>query len=361
AVATTGARHRPLIPSNPLPAPTFPRTDPDTDAAPAAAAPLTPETERHLLDRLDGLLERWAEATGIEGALVGVAGPTLRWSGATGRRPDSGLPVTVDDRIELASLTKLFTAALVHRFADEGRIDLSAPLPPLASLPDFPYDLGVTVDQLLSHTSGLINYLDTDVYLGDPEAVHDPVSGVMASVAHPLADEPGNAHLYSSTNYLMLGLLLEDVTGRPFGDLLRDIYFVPLGLRDTIHLDPTPAWPRGGTAGIETSLPDLLRAGQAILKDHIGLSDTAYATMTAIDPGSGFGPGTFGFCPCRVDDEGTPRFFGIGYYGATTLLAYAPSLNVVVAVDLVDSLGHNGGYDAVSSLFTLLEQLAGSS
>jgi len=268
--------------------------------------------------------------------------------------------MSVEDPIELASLTKLFTGALVHRFADEGRIDIEAPLPPLESLPRFPYHLGITVRQLLSHTSGILNYLDSDLYGTDPEAVHDPVSGVMASIAHPLVDNPGNAYLYSSTNYLVLGLLLEDVTGRQFSDLLRDVYFTPLGLRDTRHLAPSPAWPRGGTAGIVTSLPDLLKAGQAILRDHIGLSDAAYTTMTEIDVASGFGPGSFGFCPCRVDNLGVPRFFGIGYYGATTLLAYAPSLDITVAIDLVDSLGHNGGYDAVFTLFELLKELAGT-
>ncbi len=83
--------------------------------------------------------------------------------------------------------------------------------------------------------------------------------------------------------------------------------------------------------------------------------------MTDIDFDSGFGPGTFGFCPCRIDDQGTPRFFGIGYYGATTLLAYAPTLDVTIAVELVDSLGVNGGYDAVLTLFQMLEALAASS
>lgn len=361
AAASGRANRRPPIPSQPPPPPTFSTSTADGAAVPAPAAPLAGESEQRLFERLDRLLAAWARKTGVEGALVGVAGPTLRWRGATGSRPDTGIALAVEDRIDLASLTKLFTAALVHRFADDGRIDLEAPLPPLASLPEFPYGLGITVRQLLAHTSGLVNYLDTDTYGVDADSVRDPVSGVMASVGHPLASEPGSAYLYSSTNYLLLGLLLEEVTGRPFGDLLRDIYFGPLGLRETRHLAPSPAWPRGGTAGIETNLADLLKAGQAILRDHVGLSDAAFATMTEIDFGTGFGPGSFGFCPCRVDDQGVPRFFGIGYYGATTLLAYAPSLDVTVAVDLVDSLGHNGGYAAVLTLFEMLEALAASS
>jgi CubicO group peptidase (beta-lactamase class C family) len=325
------------------------------------AEPLTVQEENRLVARLDGLLDRWAAETGVEGALVGIAGPNLRWRGATGVRPDSGAPVTADDRIELASLTKLFTASLVHRLAEQGGIDLAAPLPEIRALPDFPYDLGITVEQLLTHTSGLINYLDTARYAADEESIDGPVAGVMASVAEPLNADPGQQYLYASTNFLVLGLLLEDVTGRSLTDLFRDDFFGPLAMRDTIHLAPAPGWPRGGTAGIETSMPDLLTAGVAILRDHVGLSDDAYAAMTAVDPNSGFGPGTFGFCPCRVDGGGNPQFFGIGYYGATTLLAYAPSLDLTIAVDLVDSLGHNGGYDAVFSLFAMVEELARSS
>jgi hypothetical protein len=132
-------------------------------------------------------------------------------------------------------------------------------------------------------------------------------------------------------------------------------------MHDTIHLAPSPAWPRGGTAGIETSLPDLLTAGVAILRDHVGMSDAEFAAMTDVDPSSGFGLGTFGFCPCRVDSEGNPQFFGIGYYGATTLLAYSSALDLTIAVDLVDSLGHNGGYDAVATLFAMIEDAARSS
>ncbi|MGI8810622.1 MAG: acyltransferase family protein, partial [Acidimicrobiales bacterium] len=69
AAATTRARRRPPIPSQPPPAPTFARADPDAEAAATATAPLPPKNERHPPDKLEGLLEQWDEATGIEGAL----------------------------------------------------------------------------------------------------------------------------------------------------------------------------------------------------------------------------------------------------------------------------------------------------
>ena len=358
AAASRSTARRPPVPSRPPPPPTF---DAPTEADAPPPAPLTAPEEERFVAGLAPLVDRWAEETGVGGALVGVAARNVRWTGSTGSRPDTGAAVLTTDRIELASLTKLFTATLVHRMADAGLVDISAPLPWLRALPDFPYEAGITVKQLLDHSSGLVNYLDTTAYAADPDSVHDPVSGVRASLADGLAADPGDAYLYSSTNYLVLGLLLEDVTNRPYGELLREHFIRPLGLADTVHRGPEPGAPRGGTAGIATSLPDLLTAGTAILRDHTELSHTGYANMTSVDVDSGFGPGTFGFCPCRLGTDGTPRFFGIGYYGATTLLAYAPSVDLTIAVDLVDSLGYNAGYDAVSTLFGMIEDLVRSS
>jgi len=353
AAAATRSARRPPVPSQPPPPPRFsvePAKVTDDEPITVTAAP-------GLAPRLEYMLNAWLEHSGAGGAIVGIDGPAVRWKGAGGHRPDTGAPVTVADRIELASLTKLFTAALVHRFAESGQIDLAAPLPPLRALPDFPYELGITVAQLLDHSSGLINYLDTDLYAFDPDLIDGPVTAVMAATAHPLAADPGADYVYSSTNFLILGLLLEDVTGRPFGDLLREELFGPLRLHDTVHLAPVPGSPRGATSGIETTIDDLLTAGTAILRDHVGLSAEAFAYMADVDPSYGFGPGTFGFCPCRIDAAGNPKFFSIGYYGATTLLGYVPTLDLTVAVELVDSLGVNGGYDAVTMLFEMIDEL----
>ncbi len=350
AVANRSPR-RPPVPSQPPPPPSF-AAEPATEGA---LEPITVEATPGLAARLDSMLTAWLEQSGAGGALVGVDATTMRWKGAGGNRPESGVPVSTSDRIELASLTKLFTAALVHRYVEAGRIDLDAPLPPVRALPDFPYDQGITVAQLLDHSSGLINYLDTDLYAFDPTLIDDPASAVMAVVAHPPAADPGTTYLYSSTNFLVLGLLLEDVSGRAFGDLLRETLVGPLNLRETVHLADTPGWPRGATSGIETSLDDLLTAGTAILRNHVGLAPDTFAHMADVDPIYGYGPGTFGFCPCRLDSEGNPRFFAIGYYGATTLLGYVPTLDLTVAVDLVESLGLNGGYDAVTMLFEMIE------
>ncbi len=356
AAAADRSSRRPPIPSKPPPAPVF-----HTEVTPAPPAPQLdePEAQDAFADRFDGLVQEWAASTGIRGALVGISvGSDRRWTGATGVRADTGAPVLLEDAVDLASLTKLFTATLVHRVADVGLIDLSAPVPFLQSLPDFPYDEGITVLQLLQHNSGLVNYRDTQQFLTDPESIGDPATGVRASLAAERLAGPGERYDYSSTNFLLLGLLLEEVTGRPYDDLLGTEIVAPLGLDRTVHRPPAPAEPRGGTAGIETTIDDLLTAGVAILRNGGGLSEEEYGRMTAVDVLSGYGPGTFGFCPCRLDDEGNRHFFAIGYFGATTLLAYAPSLDMTIAVDLLDMPPADSEYAPVIALFHMIEELS---
>ncbi len=196
------ASGRPPVPSRAPDPPTF-TVDPGSPADAVGPGPVTGAAASALAARLDGLLAPWAAAAAVPGAIVGITGAGLRWSGAIGWRPGTGQAMSVADRIDVASLTKLYTANLVHRFAEAGLIDLAGPLPRLGSLPDFPYEDGITVDELLEHRSGLLSYGGTTLYLRDPEAVHDPVSAVMASVADPLIAKPGVAYSYSSTNYLV--------------------------------------------------------------------------------------------------------------------------------------------------------------
>src|SRR5690606_7571115 len=124
-----------------------------------------------------------------------------------------GEPLVGDRPIDTMSVTKLFTANLVYRAVDAGLIDLDAPLPPLEAVPDFPYTSLLTPRDLLAHRSGLVNYRDTDRYREDPTSVATPLDALAAVGEVPLSADPGTTAEYSSTNYLLLGYLLEQVTG----------------------------------------------------------------------------------------------------------------------------------------------------
>ena len=141
------------------------------------------------------------------------------------------------DSFRIGSLTKTFVAALVLQLASERRLSLDDPVE--RYLPGrVPGSAAITVRELLQHTSGLPDfdslpavrqpYLAGDLgYRWAPQALID-----LATTQPPLF-APGSAFAYSNTNYLVAGLIVEAVTHRPLGDVLRDRIFRPLGLRHT--------------------------------------------------------------------------------------------------------------------------------
>jgi D-alanyl-D-alanine carboxypeptidase len=148
-------------------------------------------------------------------------------------------PMRVTDRFRVASITKTFVAAVALQLVGEGRMSLDDTVerwvPGLV-----PGGAGITVRQLLNHTSGLFDYIDDgdDTILkpylrGDVTHVTTPRQIVAVATSHPLHFAPGTKHKYSNTNYIVLGLLVEAVTGDSLTAELGRRIFQPLGLRAT--------------------------------------------------------------------------------------------------------------------------------
>ncbi|MFB7100845.1 serine hydrolase domain-containing protein [Streptomyces hydrogenans] len=208
---------------------------------------------RNLLDRaaLDAALENVHHA-GMPGLFAEVRDGDEVWRGAVGVADvATGRPVTVDMRHRVGSITKTFTAAAVLRQAERGRIGLDTPigryLPTLV-----PGERGeaITVRMLINHTSGLAEYLPYAYpslkafpALADtgPESFDDlrhtrfdPAELIGMGVAAPAAGSPGGSPgLYSNTNYLLLGELLEEVTGLTADACVTRDVIERAGLRDT--------------------------------------------------------------------------------------------------------------------------------
>lgn len=327
---------RPAVPSQQPPLPEYSAATAD----PGAPVDLSPRQ----------LLARFLADTHAAGISAAVWTPDEHvWSGAAGVWPDTGDAARVGDRFAAMSVTKVFTAALVYRLVDRGILDLDAPLPELEAVPDFPYEDQLTLAILLSHRSGLVNYRDTPEYGADPAAVVTPVDAVAASGRLPLDFEPDSRYAYSSVNYLVVGLVLEQVTGEPVDGQIAAL-IDELGLARTTHSAPLPGEPHGGAAGIETNVTDLVRAGKLLLRDHVTMSEEAYGRFTSADEATGAGPGTMRLCPCSVDGSGSRVFALLGYFGGTTLLAYVPAVDAVVAVNLTESLWEPWRYDSAATL-----------
>jgi D-alanyl-D-alanine carboxypeptidase len=133
----------------------------------------------------------------------------------------------------VASVTKTFIAALVVQLAQEGRFDLDDTL--LAHLPGARVDARVTIRELLDHTSGIYDFFSNstidDAILNCPSCAWTPARAL--SFVKKQLFAPGTGWSYSNTNYVLLGQLIEAVTGQSYASLLRTRFFEPLGLIST--------------------------------------------------------------------------------------------------------------------------------
>jgi D-alanyl-D-alanine carboxypeptidase len=149
-------------------------------------------------------------------------------------RPDHTL--TEDDRFRMGSNTKTMVATVILQLVAEHRLSLTGSvdtwLPGL--VPDGQH---ITLRMLLNHTSGLFNYLDDPAILkaftGQDTRLWTPEQVLAVAVAQPPLFAPGTQYSYSNTNYLVLGLIAEKVTGEDLADLVQQRIAGPLHLHDT--------------------------------------------------------------------------------------------------------------------------------
>ncbi|MEU7212830.1 serine hydrolase [Streptomyces sp. NPDC044989] len=157
------------------------------------------------------------------------------------------IPMAEDTVFDLASISKLFTSILAVQQLERGALELEAPV--ASYLPDFGRagKQGVTIRQLLTHTSGFrawIPLYSAPTYEERVRLVYDEAP----------VNDPGTAYLYSDLNMISLQLVLEKVAGRTLDVLLRDGITRPLGL-DRTRYNPPASWRPGIAATEDARLP----------------------------------------------------------------------------------------------------------
>ena len=192
---------------------------------PAYAAAVQPELDRIMRD------------LAVTGAAVLVRSPELGdWATTMGTRTWHGTePVTLADHVRVGSNTKTWTATVILQLVDEGRIGLDDPVSRYR--PDVPNGEDITIAQLLDMSSGLANYTE-DLALNEqmdsnPGRVWSPEELLAIGLAEPPAFPPGEGFLYSNTNYVLLGVIIEQLTGVPVEQAFQDRVFDPLELSET--------------------------------------------------------------------------------------------------------------------------------
>lgn len=245
AAATACARHAPQPPTASAPTST-------AAPAPAVIPEVTPTGDFSPVSRL---IEDAIAARRLPGAVVqvGHAGKIVFRQAFGSRKlagepgpdgaPAPAEPMTEDTLFDLASLTKnIATTTAVMQLHEQGKVRFDEPVQ--TYLPAFnptgdPRRAQVTLRMLLTHTSGIAGDLSLDGPWGLAEA--DKAEGIRRALAAWVVFEPGELFHYSDINFIILGALLEKITGEPEDVYVRAKVFAPLGMSDTRYLPAAKA------------------------------------------------------------------------------------------------------------------------
>ena len=191
-------------------------------------------------EKIDSLMRVYNEYGQFNGSLlVAENGTVILKKGYGFANFEWDIPNTPDTKFRLGSITKQFTAMLIMQQVEKGAIALDDPIDKY--LKDYPKPQGekVTVRHLLTHTSGTPNYTEfMDIRRDRSSYSLDRLIATFSS--KPLEFEPGTKWHYSNSGYVLLGAILEHVTGKPYEALLRTSILDPLGMMNSgyDHFEP---------------------------------------------------------------------------------------------------------------------------
>jgi len=214
-----------------------------TPAPPASATEAWAGFDRDLSNRILGSGQSTAMSVTVskDGQVVHQA--------AFGRRlPWAAEPTEITDRYRIASISKVLTSIVVLQLVDQGRLQLDQSVGwtlagYVGAAPTDPRIAGITVRRLLSHTAGL-GVGDTLTF---GAVVPSCPAAAQRLLSAPLSYDPGGAYVYANLGFCLLGLLIQQVTGRPYPDVVQDQVLSPLGIGDmaigsTYGTAPNDVW-----------------------------------------------------------------------------------------------------------------------
>jgi CubicO group peptidase (beta-lactamase class C family) len=330
--------------------------------APAAAAKMR-RVDREIVAEGEAYLERLSKADMFSGVILVAKGRKPIFEKAYGLADrDRGISNTIETQFDLASVTKLFTGVAIAQLAEEGRLSFSDTIS--RHLPDYPNSgvaQKVSIHQLLTHSSGMGDVFGSPV---DPAKFQPKLSQDYFPffAQTPLEFEPGSGVRYSNAGYLVLGAIVERVSGQTFFDYLRDHIFTAANMKHSgvcpqdagsfravaytfaesetqsglLRREPRP--PRlpyfaSAAGGGCSTVEDLLNFVTA-LQDHLLLgkeqTESVMSGKVATRRGNG-NKHAYGFADELVNDHRIVGHSG-GYWGVNTQLDIYPDNDYVVII-----------------------------
>ena len=142
---------------------------------------------------------------------------------------ENSTPLTVDARFKIGSVTKIFTATLIHSLIEQGRVSYETPISRF--FPSYPNGKNITVRNLLEHTSGIPEMLTLPQVQQNMARYWSPEEIIGMAAKQPPLFRPGTRQLYSNTGFLMLALIAEKITGRPYSEQVEEMFVDKLGMK----------------------------------------------------------------------------------------------------------------------------------
>lgn len=325
-------------------------------ATPPLAANAQATQRAALTARIDSLAESYLATTHTPGLSIAVVkGPdTLVMKGYGFADRDAHRPATAATVYHIGSITKQFTSSAIMRLVQQGKLSLDGDVSKY--LPDVPFHgRNITIRELLNHTSGIHSYTSKKEWAAHWSEDLTPRQVVAFVDQDSLDFAPGTRFLYNNTGYVLLGMVIEKVTGEPYATYLQHDLFTPLGLARTSYCPSHPAdttFAAGyavesttvkpatylsmthpfSAGALCSSVRDIVRWQRALSSGRV-VNARSYQLMTTSDTTADGKPTKYGFGEAMGTLEGKPWIGhegGINGFTTVTLFLPKDSLDVVV-------------------------------
>lgn len=193
-------------------------------------------------DRLNAILDSAMANANIPGLMVSIVCGDFKWEQTRGHSDfNNKTPMDLNKVYRIGSITKTFTITAVFQLIDEGKLSLDDKIDKY--LTGIPNGDKITIRQLMNMTSGLYNYSESkdfsDTLKSNPGKQWTPDDALAMAFEYPVYFEPGTGFHYSNTNTIVLGKLLEKLTGKTVAENITERIIKPLGLKNTYVVNQT--------------------------------------------------------------------------------------------------------------------------
>lgn len=233
----------------------------NVDQVIAAKLPASAETAKlpaDLVAKLDAAAQTALKQDATPGAVVGVRSPQGTWIKAYGLSDmDTAATMEAGVHTRIGSITKTFTGTVLLQLAEDGKLSLDDPIEKYVS--GVPRGERITLRSLSDMTSGVASYTFSESwqkrFFSDPESTFTPDQLIDYGIAEAPVSKPGE-YDYSNTNLILLGKVIEKVTGRPAFEVIEQRIIRPLGLANTSWPGDTTTLPKPFASGYTLQGPD---------------------------------------------------------------------------------------------------------